>query len=277
MCLSGSSRTIVEWDRKQELALPKIIVLTGAGLSADSGIDTYRGKGGVYRGIPTETVLSVKTFREDPDLVHGLCDDRRVELAAAAPNPAHLMIGELARAYGDDLVHITQNIDDLVERAGYQGSMHVHGYLTRMRSVGNSKVLRDIGYKRYWSGADGDAPADGYRFRCPKTGSHFRPDVVLYSSMLHQELAPMYPLAYRAMRSLDPDDLLVVIGTEGSVLPVDMWARKATCFKVLNNLHDAADISPGNFNVYLRETAATAAEKILQIAEDHMGRFKAAP
>ncbi len=257
--------------------MPKIIVLTGAGLSADSGIDTYRGNGGVYRGIPSETVLSVKMFREDPDLVHGLCDDRRVELAAAAPNPAHLMIAELARMYGADFAHITQNIDDLAERAGFLGSVHVHGYLTRMRSVGNSKVLVDIGYKRYWSGTDADAPADGYRFRCPKSGSHFRPDVVLYSSLLHEEPAPLYPMAYRLMRSLTQDDLLVVIGTEGSVLPVDMWVRKSPCFRVLNNLHDAADISSENFDVYLKEPAARAAEKILQIAEDHMRRFKAAP
>lgn len=257
--------------------LPKIIVLTGAGLSADSGIDTYRGKGGVYRGVPSETVLSVKMLQEDPGLVHALCDDRRVELASALPNPAHLMVAELATTFGEDFIHVTQNIDDLVERAGYQESIHVHGYLTRMRSVGNSKVLRDIGYKRYWSGADNDAPADGYRFRCPRTGSLFRPDVVLYSSILHQELAPMYPMAYRVMRSLLPEDLLVVIGTEGSVLPVDMWARKAPCFKVLNNLYDAADISSGNFDVYLRETAATAAEKILQIAEDHVRKFRVAP
>jgi NAD-dependent deacetylase len=204
-----------------------------------------------------------------------MCDDRRVELAAAAPNAAHLMISELAETYGDDFVHVTQNIDDLVERAGYHGSLHVHGYLTRMRSLGNSKVFSDIGYKRYWSGTDGDAPADGYRFKCPKTGSHFRPDVVLYSTFLHSELAPMYPMAYRTMRSLAPDDLLVVIGTEGSVLPVDMWARRSPCFRVLNNLHDAADISTENFDLYLKETAATAAEKILQIAEDHMRRLKA--
>jgi NAD-dependent deacetylase len=263
----------VERGRK----LPKIIVLTGAGLSADSGIDTYRGKGGIFKGVPSETVLSVKTLQEDPDLVHGMCDDRRVELASAAPNSAHLMIAELARTHGDDFVHVTQNIDDLVERAGYHGSLHVHGYLPRMRSVGNSKVLVDIGYTRYWSGPEPDAPAAGYRFRCPKSGSHFRPDVVLYSSFLHQEPAPLYPTAYRTMRSLTQDDLLVVIGTEGSVLPVDMWVRKAPCFRVLNNLHDAADISSENFDVYLKEPAATAAEKILQIAEDHMRRFRAVP
>jgi NAD-dependent deacetylase len=259
------------------LKLPKIIVLTGAGLSADSGIDTYRGKGGVYRGIPSETVLSVKTLREDPDLVHAMCDDRRVELASAAPNAAHLMVAELAGAYGGDFIHLTQNIDDLVERAGYHASLHVHGFLTRMRSVGNSKVLADIGYTRYWSGPETDAPAAGYRFRCPKTGSRFRPDVVLYSSFIDRDPAPLYPAAYRIMRNLTQDDLLVVIGTEGSVLPVDMWVRNAPCIKVLNNLHDAADISSENFDVYLKETAATAAEKILQIAEDHMRRFRAVP
>jgi NAD-dependent deacetylase len=250
----------------------RIVVLSGAGLSADSGIATYRGNGGFYRGNLSEDVMSYRTLKNDPDLIHWLCDDRRVELGQASPNPAHMMIAELSRLYGDRFLHVTQNIDDLVERAGFDGSLHVHGHLPRLRSIGNSKVEIDIGYRRYWSGSPEDAPDGGYQFRCPKSNSRFRPAVVLYG-----EQAPLYAKLWRAMRKLRSQDLLVVVGTEGSVLPVEMWARQTSAYKVLNNLHDAAEISSENFDVYLKETAATAAEKILQIAEDHMRRFKTAP
>lgn len=252
---------------------PRIIVFTGAGLSADSGIATYRGEGGSYKGMQSSDVMSVRTLKETPEIVHELCDDRRVELGKAEPNPAHRMIAQLADTYGDRLVHITQNIDDLVERAGYHDSIHVHGVLTRMRSIGNSKVITDIGYRRYWSGATGEAPEEGYQFRCPKSGSLFRPDVVLYSSTLYEEPAPLYPLTYRIMGGIHPDDLLVVIGTEGSVLPVNRWVRQSDCHRVLNNLYQSQDLYSGDFDIFLQEPAATAAEKILEIADGHMRQF----
>ena len=255
---------------------PKIVVFTGAGLSADSGIATYRGSSHVD-GIPYEEVMNSKTLAERPELVHALCDDRRSELALAVPNAAHEMIVDLAETYGDRVIHITQNIDDLVERAGYAGSIHVHGSLTLMRSIGNSKIQVDIGHRRYWSGAADQAPEGGYRFRCPKSGSLFRPGVVLFSHLLYDEPAPLYPLMNRIMGRLHPEDLLIVIGTEGTVLPVGRWARNADCRKVLNNLHDAADIDAEDFDVYLRETAVAAAEKIRQIADDHMSAVKAVP
>jgi NAD-dependent deacetylase len=254
---------------------PRIVIFTGAGLSADSGIATYRGDGGVYKGAKTSDVMSVRTLRETPEIVHQMCDDRRVELGRAEPNAAHRMIAHLASLYGDRLVHITQNIDDLVERAGHAGSLHVHGNLTMMRSVGNSKITMDLGYRRYWSGTADEAPEEGYQFRCPKTGSLFRPDVVLYSNALYEEPAPLYPLAYRIMGGIHPDDMLVVIGTEGSVLPVSRWVRQSDCHRILNNLYESQDLYSGDFDVFLKEPAATAAEKILQIADDHMKRFTA--
>ena len=255
---------------------PRVVVFSGAGMSADSGIATYRGSE-LIDGIPYEEIMNARTLAERPAQVHGLCDDRRVELASAVPNRAHRLIADLAAAYGERLIHITQNIDDLVERAGYDGSMHVHGRLTRMRSIGNSKIEVDIGHSRYWSGPAEDAPPGGYRFRCPKSGSLFRPAVVLFTHLLHDEPAPLYPRMYRIMGSLHPDDILVVIGTEGAVLPVSRWARNADCRKVLNNLHDAQDIDAGNFDVYLKERAETAADKIRDIVDAHMRRFSACP
>jgi len=255
---------------------PKIVVFTGAGLSADSGIATYRSSAHVG-GIPYEDIMNSKTLAERPELVHALCDERRSELALAVPNAAHAMIADLAETYGDRVIHITQNIDDLVERAGYAGSIHVHGHLTIMRSIGNSKVEVDIGHRRYWSGPHDQAPDRGYRFRCPKSGSLFRPGVVLFNHLLYDEPAPHYPIMHRIMGGLRPDDLLIVIGTEGAVLPVSRWARNADCRKVLNNLHDATDINTDYFDIYLKESAVTAAEKIRQIADDHMSAVRGGP
>jgi NAD-dependent SIR2 family protein deacetylase len=77
------------------------------------------------------------------------------------------------------------------------------------------------------------------------------------------------------MGGIHPDDMLVVIGTEGSVLPVSRWVRQSDCHRILNNLYESQDLYSGDFDVFLKEPAATAAEKILQIADDHMKRFTA--
>lgn len=249
--------------------IPRVILFSGAGLSAESGIATYRGSE-VVGGRSYHDVMNSRTLAHSPEIVHEVCDDRRVELADASPNAAHKMIAALGQVLGERFIHITQNIDDLVERAGYDGSLHVHGYLTKMRSIGNSKVEVDIGHRRYWSGPAECAPEGGYKFRCTKSGSLFRPGVVLFRHLLHEEPAPLYPKMHRIMGGIHPRDLLIVVGTEGSVLPVDRWARNADCKKVLNNLHDAADINPSNFSVYLKEGAVSAASKIMEIVHDHI-------
>lgn len=245
---------------------PKVVVLTGAGLSADSGIATYRGAGGIYKGVQAEKIMSASGLKKDPELVHAMCDDRRVEMGDVEPNPAHLMLAELSSRYGDRFIHFTQNIDDLAERAGVVGSHHVHGELTLMRSIGNSKITKDIGYSRYWSGSSDQAPDGGYQFRCPVSKSYFRPAVVLFD-----EMAPLYPKLFRTMKRLRREDLLLVIGTEGVVLPINQWASMTFCKKVLNNLHDSNDIDDDQFDIYIRDRAGQVADRILEITVSHLG------
>jgi NAD-dependent deacetylase len=245
---------------------PKIVALTGAGLSADSGIRTYRGEGGLYQGIDAEKVMSDRMLKERPEIIQTFCDDRRVELDDVAPNAAHAMLSELGRAYGERFMHFTQNIDDLAERAGGEGVQHVHGRLTLMRSIGNSKVERDIGYARYWSGPEASAPEGGYQFRCPKSGSRFRPGVVLFG-----EQAPLYPKLWRVMGGLHPDDLLIVIGTFGEVLPVRRWSIQSSCRKVLNNLAPSPNIDESLFTDVFMQKGSDAAGRIMEIAKAHMG------
>lgn len=250
----------------QQKRKPLIIVFSGAGLSADSGIPTYRGSGGLYQGMKAEEVMSGKAFNKNPDFVHRFCDDRRVALGQAQPNAAHLALAHLASAYGDSFIHFTQNIDDLVERAGYEGSHHLHGELRVLRSLGNSRREVDIGYRRYWDGTLGVCPAAGFKFKCPDTGTLFRPHVVLFG-----EVAPLYLLLRRTLGSVGRDDLVIVIGTQGGVVRIDDLVWGLPCKKVLNNLNDSEHIDYENYDHYLKMPAAEAAPRIMEIARQHMG------
>lgn len=250
----------------------RVVFLTGAGLSADSGVPTFRGQGGLYRGIVAENLLSREGFDQSPTLVHDFCDDRRTALADVSPNPAHLMLSRLEADYGDRVTVLTQNIDDLLERAGCASAVHLHGFLTRMRSIGNSKVIRDIGHCRYWSGEPSEAPEGGFRFRCPKSNSFFRPDVVLFG-----EMAPEYSKMYKALKRLGSDDLFVVIGTLGNVLPVADFAENLTCRTVLNNLEPSEHIPEGVFNDVLYDRASNVAEAIEEMVRNKLGDPAADP
>lgn len=244
----------------------RVVFLTGAGLSADSGVPTFRGKGGFYRGHIVEDVVSRQGFKDSPSLVHTFCDERRTALADVEPNSAHHMISRIAADYGERAVVMTQNIDDLLERAGCETTTHLHGYLTRMRSIGNSKVIREIGHKRYWSGNDAEAPEGGFKFRCPKSKSLFRPDVVLFG-----ELAPEYAKMYRTMKRLQPDDLLIVIGTLGNVLPVADFAERAPCRTILNNLEPSEHIPEGSFDDVFYDRASNMAEELEKVVRATLG------
>lgn len=244
---------------------PRVVFLTGAGLSADSGIPTYRGDGGLYAGMRAEELMSPAHFARDPASVHAFCDDRRRALADAEPNAAHRMIASLAARYSDRLTHITQNVDDLVERAGFAGSVHVHGNLTSMRSLGDPERREDIGYTRYWSGDAHEAPLRGFRFT-DDVGNLYRPDVVLFG-----EQTKLYHRMFLVMGALHPDDLLVVIGTRGKVVPVNRWTANADCRKVLNNLETSNNIDESRFERNLRMPAAEAAREIEEIVIGHLG------
>ena len=242
-----------------------MVFLTGAGLSADSGIPTYRRDGGLYAGMRAEELMSPANFARDPGSIHAFCDDRRRALADAEPNAAHRMIASLAARYGERLTHITQNVDDLVERAGYADSVHVHGNLTSMRSLGDQERREDIGYSRYWSGEAREAPPRGFKFT--DDGGHlYRPDVVLFG-----EQTKLYHRMFLVMGALHPDDLLVVIGTSGKVVPVNRWTANADCRKVLNNLEASNNVDESRFERSLRMSAAEAAHEIEEVVIGHLG------
>lgn len=249
----------------QSVRLPRVVFLSGAGLSADSGIPTYRGEGGVYARIEAKDLMTPRTLAENPEALHRQCDDRRLALADVGPNPAHGAISELAARYGDRLTHITQNVDDLCERAGYDGSIHVHGNLTYMRSLADENMRVDISYSRYWDGDEEYAPERGFRFADPN-GSLFRPDVVLFG-----EQTRLYHRMFLVMGALHPDDLMIVIGTSGTMVPVNRWTSNADCRKVLVNLHRSEAIDESRFDTVLRERSSEVAGEVVDIVRRHLG------
>jgi NAD-dependent deacetylase len=244
---------------------PRIIFLTGAGLSADSGVKTFRGADGLHAGLRAEELLSEQSLRLHPEPVHIFCDDLRTSLAHVKPNAAHKMIAGLRKLLGDRVIHFTQNVDDLCERAGDTEVIHLHGELCKM-TCANGEVV-DIGYKRYWSGDQHELHERGAQFRSSDTDEPYRPGVVLFG-----EAAPNYQALIETFMSVTEKDLIIIIGTQGNVLPVNelcMMASEAR--KVLVNLHVSEFIVHEFFDHVIIDRAAHSVSRLNDIIEQHFG------
>ncbi len=256
----------------------RVVFFSGSGLSADSGIATFRGRSGLYANIDPVELLSDRTLRRDPGAVHDFLDGFRESLVSHEPNPAHAMITRWRQRHPDTVV-ITMNIDDMLERAGCDGVVHLHGEVRKMQSLGDPGILVDIGYRRYWSGREDAGPSaelvvagqrydlSGYRFRCPVTEHLFRPDVVLFG-----EMAPAYQTLWQVLNDLGEDDVFVSIGASGQVIPVGRISTMLPCFRILNNLDWVAEASNGDWDVEILAPAAEAASRIEAILEERLER-----
>lgn len=246
---------------------PIAFFFTGAGLSADSGIPTFFGSNGAYAQFASpEQAISAKMLKMNPQLLYRFIDDRRVELGQVEPNAAHYAVARLAKDYGTSFRHVTQNIDDLVERAGYDGSVHVHGFLTRMRQLANRHKTVDIGYTRYWDGDLSLAPARGFQFRAEDTNSLYRPDVELFG-----EWPPHYADLNKAVKRLQSDDIAVVIGTRGEVVQIGDMLAPIRCKKILLNLHPSDTIGEQFFDTVIHDRASEAIHLVEEAVRQHLG------
>src|SRR6188768_703131 len=155
--------------------LHNIVILTGAGVSAESGIATFRGPGGLWEGHRVEDVCTPEALAQDPDLVHRFYDARRAALATVVPNAAHSALARLDAAWPGELLIVTQNVDDLHERAGAARLLHMHGEL-------KSAWCRACDARMKWEGEMGDGPA------CPNCGVRgaLRPDIVWFGEMPYE-------------------------------------------------------------------------------------------
>ena len=184
-----------------------VLVLTGAGISADSGVRTFRDAGGLWEGHRVEDVATPEAFEYQPSVVHKFYDERRAALGAVEPNPAHLALARLEKALGDDLLVVTQNIDDLHERGGSTRVLHMHGEL-------RSALCRGCGGRSPWDGVLADLPP------CPRCGvTELRPDVVWFGEIPYEMV--------RIQDTLASTDLFVSIGTSGAVYPAAGFVQYA--------------------------------------------------
>jgi len=184
-----------------------IVVLTGAGISAESGIATFRGPGGLWEGQRVEDVCTPEALASDPQLVHRFYDDRRAALAGVEPNAAHRALARLDAEWPGDLLIVTQNVDDLHERAGAERMLHMHGAL-------KSALCADCGDRVPWQGA---LPPGSVCVVCRARA--MRPDIVFFGEM-------PYSLHVIDM-ALAKADLFVSIGTSGAVYPAAGFVQTA--------------------------------------------------
>ena len=190
------------------LPAPSIVVLTGAGISAESGLATFRGADGLWEGHRVEDVASPEGFLINPALVQRFYNERRAALDQVRPNAAHEALVRLEQEWPGDFLLVTQNVDDLHERAGSRNLRHMHGEL-------RSGLCQDCGGRVPWSGDMSGASA------CPRCGVQgaMRPDIVWFGEIpYHMDTI---------MAALDACGLFIAVGTSGNVYPAAGFVRVA--------------------------------------------------
>lgn len=185
-----------------------IVVLTGAGISAESGLATFRGPAGLWEGQRVEDICTPEALARDRALVLDFYDARRAALDIVEPNPAHRALASLDAAWEGDLLIVTQNVDDLHERAGAKRTLHMHGELL-------SALCEVCEGRSPWTGGmalDAACPACG-------GGGGLRPDIVFFGEIPYQMDV--------IETALSKADLFVSIGTSGAVYPAAGFVRTA--------------------------------------------------
>lgn len=224
--------------------MKKLVVLTGAGISAESGIKTFRDSGGLWEQHDVMDVASIDGWYRNPSLVLEFYNQRRKQLESAQPNRAHVLLAELEKDF--DVQIITQNVDNLHERAGSRHVLHLHGELTKVRSSKSTAHVEDIVYREIHPG---DLCADG---------SQLRPHIVWFGEAV--------PLIEEAERLVSEADIFAVIGTSLNVYPaadlVTSLPQEARAFLIDPNT--VARKLPKQFTV-IKENATVGVERMIQL------------
>jgi NAD-dependent deacetylase len=237
----------------------QILFFTGAGLSAESGISTFRDNvDGVWTIYDPEVVANLDTFEANKETVFKFYNERRIAAKDIHPNAAHRGIAELQKKHGKDVVKIfTQNVDDLLERAGCEDVVHVHGKITEMACLECHHVW-DIGHTLFE--ADGTCPSCG-------TSGNVKPGVIFF-----YEMAPEYQKMIDTFQD-SRKDIVVVIGTSFEVIPQDLIitdrSKNNRSTAILNNLvHDKyGKIDYNEFDICLFSPASEVIKTITNIVD----------
>ena len=234
--------------------MPRILFFSGAGLSADSGLATFRDSNGLWDKYDPSVVCNYNNWRENYHLVHEFYNLRRTEYEGAEPNKMHLFIAEMQDKYGaKDVDVVTQNIDNLLEKALVKNVTHLHGRINYIHCVDcNDEFEIRIEF-------------DSKNYTCKKCGSKiFKPSIVFFG-----EMAPMYQSMYESFSKLTKDDILVVVGTNGNVIPIASIASQLSATKILCNLEESQHIDAKIFDHVFYKRAEEAVVDIRALLDTH--------
>ncbi|MDX1809191.1 MAG: Sir2 family NAD-dependent protein deacetylase [Sulfurospirillaceae bacterium] len=236
--------------------MAKVIILSGAGVSAESGISTFRDSGGLWEQYRVEDICTVGCLVTNRKQTLEFYDKRRADLIDKEPNHAHKTIAKLKEKYKDDIAIITQNVDDLFEKAGivHHDVLHLHGFLTNLECE-RCGELYEVGYQK---------TAESYDGRCPRCESEkVRPHIVMFG-----EAAPNYQVMYQ---EFDDCEMFVVIGTSGYVIHTDMFLNPDIKISILNNLEPSIAIDDTLYTKVLYKPASQAIDEIARDVEEFLG------
>jgi NAD-dependent deacetylase len=226
--------------------LKRVIVLTGAGISAESGIPTFRGAGGLWEKYKPEELATPQAFNKNPELVWRWYDYRRQKIAQAEPNRGHEILAELEKRW-EGFYLITQNVDGLHQRAGSRKVIELHGNIWKVRCTSCT-----------YEGYNYEVPLRDIPPRCPNCGGILRPGVVWFGEPLpYDALNTAYSLSREA-------DLFMVVGTSALVYPaaeLPLVAKEMGAFLIEVNPEETP-LSP-YADICIREKASTGLEKAI--------------
>lgn len=221
----------------------RLVILTGAGVSAESGISTFRDSGGLWDKYPVMEVASADGFKRNPALVHEFYNTRRRELLSVEPNAAHLALAELEQWYDVDV--ITQNVDNLHERAGSTRVLHLHGELMKVRSMTHPERIYELTADNLETGLE---TRDSH-------GDPVRPHIVFFQEAV-PNIEPAIDIVSQA-------DIVVVIGTSMAVYPaaglINYTRRDATIYYI--------DPKPASVPSNITVMATTATQGMKQLLQ----------
>ena len=222
--------------------MAKVVIFSGAGISAESGLSTFRDSDGLWEKYRIEEICTAGCLNRNRENTLTFYDARREQLNHVTPNAAHVAIAELQKKYPKEIAIITQNVDDLFERAGCENVLHLHGFLPNLRCESCERT-KHIGYiKQERSDV------------CAKCGGKLRPDIVFFG-----ESAPMYEKLYDAMQDCS---FLAIIGSSGNVVAMDHFARHVK-ISILNNLEPSSAINEKVYTKVLYKKATEAVDEIV--------------
>ena len=221
----------------------KLVVLTGAGMSAESGISTFRDSGGLWDKYPVEQVATPEGFRANPELVLNFYNVRRRELLGTKPNAGHYGLADMEKDF--DVHLITQNIDNLHEQAGSSSVIHLHGELMKSRSTGDESLIYDI---------DPENCDIKLGDKCEK-GYQLRPHIVWFGEMV--------PMMAKAETITHSADIFVIIGTSMNVYPAAGLLNDVKS-NVPVYLIDPKDVATGRYDIHHIKMGASEGVKELK-------------